>query len=925
MNNSQNYRFCPQHIPLKWFNKNNGLDSGQVHNICQDESGMIWFSGPNGLSRYNGNVLENFTKKLKLHTHGLRKVIAAPDGTLFVATDSGIEQVRDNRSHLLVDEWNYGQIHDMVVHPTRGLLFSSSTGLYNYHDQSIREIHQGMFNHLVVDMDDNIWANSKAMGLCVLDHQFNHRSHDLAHFTRKIKHISCNENNVISICTHHDLIEAKNLKLVRSTPFTDLQSSLNLGYELWLGINSQLIKYTLIDDQWQHPTVLNQDSFINDFYQDSFDNIWCSTDQHGAIKVSALRKMVYQPRFEKNGTVFSINELEPDHLLLAGRNVNEMVNLTNINYYVDLGAIKNSIIWDQIHLKDHKFLLATDSGMYFKHNEHPVKLFENNDLLSQHARVILRRGDEIWIGTRYGLSKILMDQNDQPFISQQFKLGYVYCLDLDSNNKLWVGTIGSGLFIESNNDFIKHKLRYVNKHANIYCIRFNQANDCAILHDNLITVHHDTDEPVLITQTDTLISGWSVVWDQHYIWVGGVNGLSQFDTKKKQETRNITALLSQANWEFTTSKSLQLVADRYLFCGLNSGLAVVDMQQLELINKPLSTHLDEVIWENAEISKEHPMTCVKPGNWTLRIKFYSAFFHNELNLKYRYQLIGFSDDWQVTKLNFVQFNSLPIGRYQLMIQAFSPLRGWSEVTRLYQFKVITPAWAKGWLNAIYKIYSVFYGVFSNKRKNSALVQMNKHLETQLKLKNEEVNSAFNELRSANEALQDEANNDPLTGLANRRAFQKVLLTALDDSTRSNSPLALLMLDIDNFKSFNDRYGHDIGDLVLVNVSQVIESSVRKGDHASRFGGEEFAVILPHTTLAGAKTIANKIVTNVRNIDTQSINPHINDSLTISIGIGFDAEADWEKTNPEKLIKMADEALYLAKGKGKDQFAFVPED
>ena len=190
MNNSQNYRFCPQHIPLKWFNKNNGLDSGQVHNICQDESGMIWFSGPNGLSRYNGNVLENFTKKLKLHTHGLRKVIAAPDGTLFVATDSGIEQVRDNRSHLLVDEWNYGQIHDMVVHPTRGLLFSSSTGLYNYHDQSIREIHQGMFNHLVVDMDDNIWANSKAMGLCVLDHQFNHRSHDLAHFTRKIKHIS---------------------------------------------------------------------------------------------------------------------------------------------------------------------------------------------------------------------------------------------------------------------------------------------------------------------------------------------------------------------------------------------------------------------------------------------------------------------------------------------------------------------------------------------------------------------------------------------------------------------------------------------------------------------------------------------------------------------------------------------------------------
>ena len=187
-----------------------------------------------------------------------------------------------------------------------------------------------------------------------------------------------------------------------------------------------------------------------------------------------------------------------------------------------------------------------------------------------------------------------------------------------------------------------------------------------MLHDNLITVHHDTEEPVLINETATLISGWSAVWDRHYIWVGGVNGLSQFDTETKQETRNITALLSQANWEFTTSKSLRLVADRYLFCGLNSGLAVVDMQELKLINKPLSTHLDEVNWENAEITKTHPLICVKPGNWTLKVKFYSAYFHNELNLKYRYQLIGFSDDWQITKLNFVQFNSLPIGRYQLL-------------------------------------------------------------------------------------------------------------------------------------------------------------------------------------------------------------------------------------------------------------------
>ncbi len=919
------FSYHPQHIPLKWFNKNNGLDSGQVHNITQDKEGLIWFSGPSGLSRYNGNVLENFTKRVNLSSHGLRKVLANDNGQLFVATDRGIDAVRQGVCKPLTEQWTFGTVNDLAIHPKLGMLFAASEGLFLYKDNVINPVNSGHYDLVFVDQNGLIWTNNRSDGLKIYSTEFEVTHTEISTQLNSVKHINNGSDNVICVVTNDHLYEIRNHAIIRITYFKNITAALSLNNHLWLGIDSQLVRYILLDGLWKTPTTVNNDCRINQFFIDSFSNVWCATDQHGAIKISALKKLIYQPIFEQKCSVFCINKIDDQHHQIGGRNINKVISSENFHYFKDTAKLDNVIIWDQLQINDQLQLLATDEGLYANKQGQWQQLFIEDGYLSKQARILYRRQNQIWIGTRFGLTETRLDDVGNLHIIRQFDLGYVYCMDCDANGQLWIGTIGNGLFIEVNHEFIKHKLRYVKNQCSVYCIRFNSENSCAILHDNLISIHHDGQDSLLLSETETMVSGWSVVWDADTIWVGGINGLSQYNISKQLEIRNITALLTQANWEFTTSKSLALVNDRYLYCGLNSGLAVVDKQQLDEINQQLTTHLDEIIWENAEVSKTGQRDTLNPGKWIVQIKFYSTWYYNENNLKYRYKLIGFDDDWHETKQNYVQFNSLPIGQYKLIIQAFSPLKGWSETTTLYEFTVNAPTWARGWLNAVFGIFEVFSSVFSSKRKNSTLVQMNQQLESQLDQKNLEIKQAFSELRDTNIELHKEANHDLLTGMANRRSFQTSIDTALEISTRSNSPLALLLLDIDNFKSFNDKYGHDIGDLTLINVARIIESAVRKGDHASRFGGEEFAVILPHTSLQGAKIIAAKILQNVADFDPKTMSLAIDECITLSIGIGVFSDNNWETAQSADLIKQADQGLYLAKNNGKNQYQTVIED
>lgn len=170
-----------------------------------------------------------------------------------------------------------------------------------------------------------------------------------------------------------------------------------------------------------------------------------------------------------------------------------------------------------------------------------------------------------------------------------------------------------------------------------------------------------------------------------------------------------------------------------------------------------------------------------------------------------------------------------------------------------------------------------------------------------------------QLMNANLELQKLTRIDGLTNLGNRRYFDEYIQAEWRRAVRTRTPISLVMIDVDNFKRYNDAYGHLAGDEVLKKVAAVIQTGAnRSGDLAARFGGEEFIVVLVDTGLDGAGKVAERLVEKVRDLGI----PHGDGQVTISAGVASVVPS--ETTSPDDIINAADLALFRAKAAGRNR-------
>ncbi|WLQ15111.1 GGDEF domain-containing protein [Hahella aquimaris] len=174
-----------------------------------------------------------------------------------------------------------------------------------------------------------------------------------------------------------------------------------------------------------------------------------------------------------------------------------------------------------------------------------------------------------------------------------------------------------------------------------------------------------------------------------------------------------------------------------------------------------------------------------------------------------------------------------------------------------------------------------------------------------------------ELRAAHAELERLSLMDSLTQVANRRHFNRSLEAEWNRCLRDDKSLALLMVDVDFFKAYNDAYGHQRGDDCLINVADCLtQTSRRAADLVARYGGEEFAVILPHADQTSAQRVAEQIVRQIYELNMENEGSPELKRLTVSVG--FSALAPSQDDSPNTLISQADSALYMAKRKGKNR-------
>ncbi len=291
---------------------------------------------------------------------------------------------------------------------------------------------------------------------------------------------------------------------------------------------------------------------------------------------------------------------------------------------------------------------------------------------------------------------------------------------------------------------------------------------------------------------------------------------------------------------------------------------------------------------------------------SITFDFSALDFKSPEQIQYHYRMLGLHEDWlDVSESRRIELNNLNPGQYQLEIKATNNDGRWTDQQMSLSLKVHPEWWNRGWVRLLFVLTGMLLALAIHHYRTFKIRQQNLNLEAQ-------VNSRTTELRDLNEQLKLAANSDFLTGLPNRMAF--IDSYEHKQKQRDQQPLnsCIVLADIDHFKQINDRYGHNAGDEILKQVSQIMHDMIRHEDLMARWGGEEFIFYFENKDSAATMSMVERIRKAVENHEVQYLDHHI--PVTLTFGV-------CQKLAGMSLIdciNAADAAMYSGKSQGRNQ-------
>lgn len=294
---------------------------------------------------------------------------------------------------------------------------------------------------------------------------------------------------------------------------------------------------------------------------------------------------------------------------------------------------------------------------------------------------------------------------------------------------------------------------------------------------------------------------------------------------------------------------------------------------------------------------------------------------------YRFKLDGFDSDWvERGPLYAIEYTNLRPGSYRLRAQAAYVGAPWDASESVLDFVVLPWPWQRPQLQGAALLLALGLLTLGVRLRVRKLARDSLRLREAVAAKTVELRSTAEQLARSDaeksrlleriqqqaEAFERQAREDALTGLANRRAFDELLQLELRRTRRSGAPLCLLLMDIDHFKRINDSYGHAAGDQVIQALADCMRRHSRDTDVLSRWGGEEFALLMPATRIEDASVVGERLRSAVVGLQLQEIAPDL--SISVSLGLAEAAPG----ISADDLLVNADAALYQAKREGRNR-------
>ena len=383
-----------------------------------------------------------------------------------------------------------------------------------------------------------------------------------------------------------------------------------------------------------------------------------------------------------------------------------------------------------------------------------------------------------------------------------------------------------------------------------------------------------------------------------WMWVGGDRGLDVWTGQSWHHLDEEDGLLSNDLDEGSVFEDV----DGSLWFGTGHGIShLLDPHPL-LRASPLHPVITSVLLGGRSL----PPGVIAWSREPLLVTFSALDYRDETTVRFRYRLRGVDRDWVETSEREVHYPQLPPGHLVFQVMAYDPLKRRTSSPVAFDIVVRAPWW-QTWPFMLACVLGVVALIASFwQLRIRYLLARQRQLEELVAIRTSEI-------ERARASLFQQATYDSLTGLLNRPASMQAFDQAIEESRRSTRALAIALVDLDHFKSINDRFGHLGGDLVLRELTRRLREALLPEENAGRYGGEELVLILPNDATSGpqrVRALQERMVGRTFEIDGSDV------AVTCSIGVAWHHPGD----TAESLLRRADRCLYVAKNSGRDRIA-----
>ncbi len=755
--------------------------------------------------------------------------------------------------------------------------------------------------------------------------------------------------------------------------YRDSQGTLWVGTEIGLNaydrLNNRFRRYT---NDPQNPNSLNGDN-VRAIFEDKSGTLWVgiwgaglnkferenskfSHIRHNPSSHNSLSNNIVLSFYEESGDVLWIGtfgglnrwDRKNDRFQAFQNNVRDPTSLSD-NRVRAIHKDSRGIYWIGTYGGGlNRFDPRTGRCVRYRNNPQDTRSLSHDQVRS----ICEDRDGSLWIATdgggvnRFdktsGAFKRYLNDPDDP---GSFSHNRAFKILADRGGRLWICTFGGGLN------------RYVPETDSFFQYRNNPDDPRSLPDDSIITIFEDSrgtlwlgsanagliqfdpQKAAFITYAEEQGLPSKLIYaieedKEGDLWVSHSAGISRFRTKTRT-FKNYAAQDGLQGKDYNGNSSYKSPRTGEMFFGGVNGfnsfvpdkiqenrtVPAVVITGFQLFNKPVvpGQAVDGriLLRESIEVTKEIVLSY---RDKIINFEFAALNFISPANNKYAFMMEGFDPTWRyVDSRRSATYTALPPGKYTFRVKGSNNDGVWNEEGASLSLRITPPFWRTWWfitLSALL-IIGATLSIFGLRVRNLKRIQ--KRLEHQVALRTQE--------------LKEISVKDPLTGLRNRRYLEEVLYDDVDafiqkkifqlkkgaNRRQENAELiyGILMVDIDFFKTLNDRYGHNMGDRFLVQFSALMRKNIRVDDEVIRFGGEEFLIILKNTQPDYLDVLAQKIRNGINHIEMALENEGFRRSCSIGYAQFPFYSQDPERVDFEKTIHLADLALYYAKRNGRN--------